>query len=126
MKKAEIIPIKNEVPAQKTYEQKTNVWFFENEEDEAMGIETFSYPNGGISKRCKLKDGREAVSHLLKGKDRINIKRITGGKAEMVQDAVIALSTKIDGKAIVIEDIDELWFNDLTKIQSMASTINFM
>lgn len=110
----------------KAAEEKKEVWFFEGEEDQVMGIETINYENGGVSKRCKLKDGREAISHLLKGKDRVMLKRITGGEASKMQDAVVALSTKIDGKAIVVEDLDEMWFNDLTKVQSMATSINFL
>lgn len=108
------------------YEPKVEDWFFEHEQDEDMGIETIHYANGGISKRCKLRDGRLAVSHLLKGKDIAIVKRITGGDSSKFQSAVVALSTKINDKSIVIEDVDELWFNDASKINTMASAINFL
>ena len=107
-------------------EQAKNIWFTEDETDEAMGIETMHYDNGGVSKKCVLKDGRIVHTWLLNGKDRVMLKRITNGDSSKVQDAIIALSTTINDKALVIEDIDELWFNDLTKIQTMASSINFM
>ena len=107
-------------------EQANDVWFTEDETDEAMGIETMHYANGAIVKKCKLKDGRVAQSRLLKGKDRVMLKRITGDDSSKVQDAIIALSTTINEKPLIIEDIDDLWFNDLTKIQAMASSINFM
>jgi hypothetical protein len=110
----------------KFYESKCDTWFTEDETDDAMGIETFLHNDGGISKRCKLKDGRQVVCHSLKGKDSVNIKRITGGDSSKVQDAVTALSTRIDDKPIVIEDLSELWFNDYTKVQMMCSSINFL
>lgn len=113
--------------AKKTVEgPKKEVWFFESETDQTFGIETFLYENGGCSKRVKLKDGKEAVCRLLKGKDRVQLNRITNGEAGKMQDAITALSTTIDGKAIVLEDLDNMWFNDYTKVQMMAGSINFL
>jgi hypothetical protein len=110
----------------KVTEKKAETWFTEDESDEALGIETMHYENGSITKRCTLSDGRIAISHRLKGKDRELIRRITGGESSKVQDAVACLSTKIDDKAIVLEDLADMWFNDATKISTMASTINFL
>lgn len=117
---------KIEAPKKKVYETKVGEWFTESEKDEAMGIETMCYENGSLCKRCTLNDGRVAVSRLLKGKDRTYLSRITGGDSTKVQDAIVAMSTKINDKDLIIEDLDELWFNDFTKIQVMASSINFM
>lgn len=125
MKKVET-KVTEEVAVLDKFCPKKDEWFVESEADETMGIETFHYENGAITKRCKLKNGSVAVCNLLKGKDRTNISRITGGDATKAQDAIIALATKINDKPIVIEDMDNLWFNDFTKIQMMATSINFM
>ena len=125
MKKAET-KAPDEITVLDKFSPKQNEWYTDSAADESMSIETFNYENGAITKRCKLKDGRLAVCHLLKGKDRTNIARITGGDATKTQDAIVALATKINDKPIVIEDMDNLWFNDFTRIQMMATSINFM
>lgn len=106
--------------------KKPGEFYFENEEDKTMGIETCDYENGSKVKRCTLSDGRIAISRRLKGKDRLLIKRLIGDQKERMEDAVTALSTKIDDKEIVFEDIDNLWFNDAMAIQTMATMLNFM
>lgn len=108
------------------YEEKIGEDYTASEADEAMGIKTRKYENGSITKSCVLSDGRKAVCRRLRGKDRIIIKRIIGDNKERMEDAVIAVSTKIDDKDLVLEDIDELWFNDATVLQAMALSINFM
>jgi uncharacterized protein YneR len=125
-KKSIKMPTENQqsTPADLYAEQK-NAWYFDNETDEAMGIETYRYDNGGVSKRCKLSDGTTAVCHRLKGKDRQMIKRIAGDQKDKFEDALIAVSTKIDDKSIVLEDLDNLWFDDAMTLQTMASTLNF-
>jgi exopolysaccharide biosynthesis protein len=110
----------------KTYEVKTNEWFIEDETDEVMNIETFIDDKGGKKKRCTLSDGRIAESRKLKGKDSNMIKRITNNDVNKIQDAVTALSTKISDKDIVLEDLQELWFSDYTKLNAMAASLNFM
>ena len=108
-----------------TEQQPFDTWHFTSEEDKAMGIETCLYENGGISKRCTLSDGRTAVCRRLKGKDRSLIKRICGDQKDKFEDALIAVSTKIDDKDIVMEDLDALWFDDAMTLQTMATTLNF-
>lgn len=114
-----------EIPADK-YTPKAGEWFTEDEGDEAMGVETFHYENGGKSKRCTLSTGAVAISRRLKGNSRIAITRIVGKDTNKIQDAVVAVSTKIDGKDIVMEDLDNLWYDDLMKVQTMAASINFL
>lgn len=102
-------------------------WFYADDNEKEMGIETIEYENGGKSKRVTLSDGRVAISRRLKGKDREQIKRLAGGDgAGKMQDAVIALSTKINDKDMVMEDLDTLWYDDVTKVQTIALSINFM
>lgn len=112
-------------PETDKYPEQKNTWYFDSKTDETMGIETYRYDNGGISKRCKLSDGKEAVCHRLKGKDRLTVKRACGNDKEKFEDALIAVCTKINDKGIVLEDLDSMWFNDVLTIQTMASTLNF-
>jgi len=57
------------------------------------------------------------------------INRIVGdakNKGESYKDALIVVCTKINGQGFVIEDLDALWYDDLVKLQSMATDLNFM
>jgi hypothetical protein len=109
----------------KTYPYPTQQGYtYENEEDEQLGIETARYDNGGVTKRKTLSDGRVATCRRLKGKDTIAIQRLIGGNAEKYQAAVTAQCTKIDEQELQIEDLEEMWMDDATAINLMAS-INF-
>lgn len=115
-----------EAQKEKENETKPEVWVFEDADEETIGIETCHYPNGGKSKRYKLSDGREAISHKLKGKDSVAVSRMAGGDKDKYQAAVAATCTKVDGKPLVIEDLMEMYFNDFTKITNVASSLNFL
>ena len=108
------------------YAPKIEEWFFEDEADEAMGIESIQYENGSRCKRAKLSDGRLAEVRRLKGKDHLMIQRIANNESGKFQSAAAAMSAKIDGKGVVVEDLENMWYNDFTKIISMSSSINFM
>ena len=99
-------------------------WKSETEEDKLFGIETKRYQNGQVMKRCTLSDGRIAEARRLKGSDGREVSRLTNGEQEKYQKAIIALSVTISGEAIVIEDLDAMWLDDVTKITMLAS-INF-
>lgn len=101
-------------------------WFYEDESDETMGIKTMTYPNGSKIKMAVLSDGRTAQCRKLKGKDQMAIQRITDGDKTKLQNALASIATKIDDKPIVVEDLDELWYPDYTKIIAMSSNINFL
>lgn len=105
--------------------EKKEDWQYADKEEEILGIQTLQYENGSLVKRCTLSDGKVAKCRQLKGKDRHMINRISAGERDKVQDAVIALSTQIDGKDIIIETLDDLKFVDYTKVSSMATTLNF-
>jgi hypothetical protein len=105
-------------------ETNTPEWKIENDDDKTFGIETKRYPNGQIMKRCKLSDGRIAEAKRLKGSDAKEVSRLTGGEAEGYQDAIIAKCLTIDGKAIVPEDVQDMWMDDRTKV-TMLAAINF-
>lgn len=110
--------------AKQEYEIK--VWYYESTDDEAMGIMTMRYENGSIVKRTTLKDGRVAICRQLRGVDRHIVNRVSGGDPKKQADAVTALSTKIDDKDIVIEDLDLLLYSDVQKIAVMSAMLNFM
>lgn len=112
-------------PENEAYPEQKNTWYFDSKTDEAMGVETYRYDNGGISKRCKLSDGRTAVAHRLKGKDRLIVKRACGNDKEKYEDALTAVCTKIDDKGMVMEDLDNMWFDDAMTLQTMAQQLNF-
>ncbi len=108
-------------------EIKTNEpqWATESESDRLFEIETKRYENGQILKRCKLSDGRVAESRRLKGNDGRQIKRLTDGKEEEYQSAVVVMCVTIDGKKVTIEEIQDLWLDDYTKLIMLASA-NFL
>jgi hypothetical protein len=99
-------------------------FYFEDEADKEMGIQTRDYPNGSKIKQVKLKDGRIAVCRMLRGKDFKNIQRLTNGNKDEFQNAIIATSVMIDDKPIVKEDLAEMLFPDYTTLLAISS-INF-
>jgi hypothetical protein len=115
-----------QAPVPGVYKAETGVYHFEDAQDETMEIWTKNYENGSKTKRCALSDGRIANCRRLKGKDNALIQRLTNSDSAKVQLAVAALSTQIDDKDVVIEDLEGLWYNDFTKILAMSSSINFL
>lgn len=99
-------------------------WVFESEEDKLLGIETWQGATGEKEKRVSLSDGRTAVARRLKGKDAHFVQRHTDGNPEKFQDAIMALCITIDGEKIIMEELEEMWYDDFTKLQAIAA-INF-
>lgn len=104
--------------------QQEKKWFYEDDTDKELGIETKISDDGNKSKRCTLSDGRIAVAQRLKGRDLKMIKRQMAGEAEKFQDAVTAASVTINNEKLIVEDLEDIWMDDYTKIIAMAS-INF-
>lgn len=104
--------------------QKEPKWFYEDDTDKELGIETLVSDGGNKSKRCTLTDGRIAVVQRLKARDLKMIRRQMGGEADKFQEAVIAASVTINNEKVIIEEMDDIWMDDYTKILAMAS-INF-
>lgn len=99
-------------------------WKYETDDDKDLGIETQRYENGQIMKRVKLSDGRYAVARRLKGRDANSVRRITAGDEGKYSEAIAVQCIKIDDKALVIEDLADMWMDDYQSIMSIA-TINF-
>jgi len=98
---------------------------FEDANDEAMGIETISYPNGGKSKRVVLSDGRIAITRRVKGKDMIEAGKLAGQSVEKVNAAVAAVATKIDDQPLILDDLLNMWGMDFALISAMSNNLNF-
>jgi len=109
--------------------QPKNEWYFEDENDKELGIETQSYDNGNLVKRATLSDGRIAIVRELKGKDMKLVDKVSDGKKDEYLSALMHVATKIhDGDketGITLEELDELKGKDHTKLKIMATTLNF-
>ena len=105
-------------------------WFFEDENEKELGIETQNYDNGNKVKRAKLSDGRVAVARELLGKDMKHVDRICNGNKDEYLPALMSVAVKIydaDGKELkfVMEDMDNMKGKDYTKIKMIATSLNF-
>ncbi len=100
-------------------------WFFEHDNDAIIGIETRKYSNGDVIKRCRLSNGAEAVSREISGADLIETDKVAGGKQENAFPAMMAMSTKIDGISVTMEDLLVLKAKDFNKIRAMVAQLNF-
>ncbi len=100
-------------------------FYFADKDDEAMGIETYVYPNGNMIKRLKLSTGKTAVVRELKGVDMTEVEKLTDGDTSKVFPAIIATATKLDGAFIVMEDVLQYKAKDYNRLKIAASALNF-
>lgn len=100
-------------------------FYFADKDDEAMGIETYVYPNGNMIKRLKLSTGKTAVVRELKGVDMTEVEKLTDGDTSKVFPAIIATATKLDGTFIVMEDVLQYKAKDYNRLKIAASALNF-
>jgi hypothetical protein len=61
-----------------------------------------------MEKEIKLPSGKVATIAPFKGKHVREAQRIADGDTSMIMFAMIALTTTIDGQAVVAEDLDEM------------------
>jgi hypothetical protein len=99
-------------------------WFYESSDDQEMGVETKLYDNGQRMRRAKLSTGEIAVARRLKGKEVSDVNRMMGGDSDRYRNVIIAKCVTIDEKAIVPEDLDEMWMDDVNTLMLLAS-VNF-
>lgn len=101
-------------------------FFFSDDTNEAMGIESQVYDNGKEVRRVTLSDKRIAIVRQLTGKEMgADVPRLAGKSQEDVQFAMVAIATKIDDKGLPIEEVKEMLGKDYVKLQSANSQINF-
>lgn len=100
---------------------------FANEDDQAAGIFTKTYPNGSEVKMVKLRNGSQAVIRQLKGRDAMEVnKRVTSDKDSDYQTHCIAVSTKVNGVTQPAEYyLDELSQQEYTQLLSAYAALNF-
>jgi hypothetical protein len=100
--------------------------YYANEADEAMAITTKDYDNGNRIKRIPLSTGKVAIVRELMGHEVLKYQRIADGDREMVLPAMIAVSTKIDGQEMIVEDyLHKVKAKDYTKIMLACQDLNF-
>lgn len=63
-----------------------------------------------------LSDGRRATFRALKGRDAMKAHERAGGDGEKTNYVLAAMATKIDGRPIVLEDLEELTLADFFAI----------
>lgn len=110
---------------------KTDNWFFEDDSDKELGIETLIYDNQSKVKRAKLSDGKTlAVARELKGRDMKQVDRICNGKKDEYLPALMITAVKsVDESGAesnwTLEELDDLKGKDYTTIKVLATTLNF-
>lgn len=78
-----------------------------------------------MGKTIKLPSGKEAKILEFKGKHIREAQRIAGTDVSKFIFAMIAVTTTIDNKPIVMEDLDEMDGRDVIKLQAEFSEENF-
>lgn len=73
------------------------------------------------TKKIELKDGKIAVIGEFKGKHISAAQRLVGDDKEKMILALIATCVTIDGKPILIEDLDEMPGSDVLKLMGEFS-----
>lgn len=89
----------------------------------AVSKETITHEDG--SKTVHLSGGKVAEVKPFKGKHVKQAQRLIDGDSDNMVFAMIALLTSIDGKPIVMEDLDELPGGDVLKLMGEFGTSNF-
>lgn len=68
-----------------------------------------------------LPSGKVAVIQPFKGKHIRQAQKIAGGDEDKMMFALIAITTTLDGVAVVMEDIDEMEGKDVLKLMGAFS-----
>jgi hypothetical protein len=110
-------------------EQFSVPFHFEDKEDEVMGIETATYPNGNQVKRLKLSNGKTAFVRELIGSDSVKIDKAIlangGDREEQYYAALFHHAVKVDGQQLPMEDFAVMKMKDYTKIKLAVNALNF-
>lgn len=75
-------------------------------------------------KTITLPSGKIAEIGAFKGKHILQAKRMAGDDAERVVLAMIAICTKIDGKEVLMEDLEEMDGFDVLQLMGEFSGVN--
>lgn len=97
----------------------------EDETMDAMDMASKTYENDNKIIRVKLSKGRTAIVRELVGTEGMKAAQIAGKSAEKLKVAYAALSTKIDDKTYVMEDLMNFKSKDLNKLILATQLLNF-
>lgn len=101
-------------------------FFFEDEANEAMAIESQTYENGNEVRRLTLSDKTVAIVRQLTGKEMgTDVTRLTGINKDDYQYAMVAIATKFNGEGKTLEEVKEMKGKDYIKLQVANSQVNF-
>lgn len=101
-------------------------FFYENEEDQDMGILTKVHSNGSIVKKTTLpRSGKVAVVRELNAKETKDIQRFMAGDKDKYLLSAITVATTIDGKKETYEFYEDLKMKDSNRLTSMFQDLNF-
>jgi hypothetical protein len=103
----------------------TDDFFFLDDTDEAMCVETKKYENGNEVKRITLSSGKVAVVRELKAWEIEESSRLHQNDKEKYIMAIAALATAIDNEKVIYEDLRQMKGKDWTKIKYAVASTNF-
>jgi len=112
----------------KTYPTPPNSdgFFFEDETNEALKIESKTYENGKRVMRVTLSDGTVCMLRELSAREmEINVKRLCGDNKDHVEFAMVSVATKFGEEVKTIEEIMEMRSKDFINLKVANSQINF-
>lgn len=100
-------------------------FYYADQEDQAMGVETKKYDNGNEVMRIRLSDGRVALVRELKAWEVEESEKFHENKTKQVVMGLATLATKIDDKTCAFEDFKFMKGRDWVKIKYAVSLLNF-
>lgn len=104
----------------------TDGFFFQDAEEEALGISTKTYEdNGKTVKKVLLSNNRVAIVRELNGAEGIHAKKQTGKDGTKLQEAFAAFATRVDDKPINIDELLAMKAKDCNRITIASSLLNF-
>ncbi len=106
----------------------SNGFYFEDENEELLNIKTKEYDNGNLIKQVELKKGKIAIVRELDRKESKKAYEIAGEWKEdkdRLAAALIAVSTKIDDKEILMEDVLLFKAKEFNRLSIATQSLNF-
>jgi len=101
-------------------------FFFEDETNEALKIESKTYDNGKPVMRVTISDGTVCILRQLTAREmEINVKRLCGDNKEHVEFAMVSVATKFGEEVKTIEEIMDMPGKDFINLKVANSQINF-
>ncbi len=101
-------------------------FFFEDETNEAMAIESHIYENKKEVRRVTLSDGTICIVRQLTGKEMgTDVTRLIGKDQDNYQYALVSVATKFNDQGRTLEEIKDMLGKDYLKLQIACAQINF-